>query len=156
MTNLARNITINYEASTIEVSKAFFNKASKFGSAEYRALRAVRLENEGFSVGIKTIEKKTYKDLTIDTMAEYIRTQENSKKMLVKFEAVKKVAKAKKSLYPLTKKWFLKTFPEYKKAEVENEISSKLLSDVEKELAELAEEDSNIIPMKPRKEAVNQ
>ena len=161
MTNVARNITINYEANTIEVSKAFYKKATQFGTPEYRALREAKLENKGFEVRIKAVEKKTYKELTLVKMEEYIRTQADSEKMIIKFEAVKKVAKAKGSLYPLTKKWFLKTFEDYAKAEVENEISEKLLSDTEKELAELAEAeetsevDSNIIPIE-MKHAVNQ
>ena len=161
MTNVARNITINYEANTIEVSKTFYKKASQFGTPEYKALRVAKLENKDFSVEIRTVEKKTYRELTLVKMEEYIRIQDNSEQMLVKVEAVKRVAKAKGSLYPLTKKWFLKTFEDYAKAEVENEISEKLLSDVEKELAEIenAEEtssDNSVITPIEMKRVVNQ
>ena len=52
-------------------------------------------------------------------MREYIKTQPNSKARLIEFEAIQTVAEAKGAKYPLTKKWFLATFPEFK----ENEVS---------------------------------
>lgn len=54
-------------------------------------------------------------------MEAYIITQPNSEANLKEFAAVKIIAEAKGSKYPLTKKWFLQTFPEYKL----NEVSEK-------------------------------
>ncbi len=113
------NITINPIENTITISKAFYKKASAFGSAEYEALRSAILDNPTAKIVFKTIEKKTYKALTFKIMEDYIRMQPDSDKMLVKFAAVKRIAKAKNSLYPYTKHWFLKTFPAFK----ENEVS---------------------------------
>ena len=113
------NITINPIENTITISKAFYKKASAYGSAEYAALRGVMLDNPTFEIVFKTIEKKTYKALTFKIMEDYIRAQPDSDKMMIRFAAVKRIAKTKNSLYPYTKHWFLKTFPAFK----ENEVS---------------------------------
>ena len=107
-------IEINAIENTIIVSKAFYKRASAYGSAEYIALREAMRDNPSYKISFKTIEKKTYNGLTFEKMMEYIKTQDNSDKMLVKFAAVKRIAKAKGSLYPLTKKWFLNAYPDYK------------------------------------------
>ena len=54
----------------------------------------------------------------LERMEDYIKTQKDSESRLVEFASVQKVAKAKGSLYPLTKKWFLETYPEYKENSV--------------------------------------
>ena len=61
-------------------------------------------------------------------MKEYILTQNRSVEKLLEFEAVKKVAEAKGAKYPITKKWFLNEYPEYKTNEAtinEEEILKK-------------------------------
>ena len=64
-------------------------------------------------------------------MAEYINTQPNSEANLKEFEAVMKVAEAKGSKYPLTKKWFLEKFPKYKKNEVSDKETGTSLNNSE-------------------------
>lgn len=72
-------------------------------------------------------DKKKYNGLTLPRMEAYIKTQPNSEKRLKEFEAIQEVAKTKGAKYPLTKKWFLATFPEFKKNNVsEAEISAKV------------------------------
>ena len=75
-------------------------------------------------------------------METYIKTQPNSKERLIEFAAIQKVAKAKGALYPLTKKWFLATFPEFKENNVsEAEISAEVAvgeDDLAKAAAKLA------------------
>ena len=81
-----------------------------------------------FTVETKVIEKKegkkTYSKLTFGRMDEYIRTQfsdeETLNGKLIELEAIKNVAKAKGAMYPLTKKWFLAKYPEYKENSVSN------------------------------------
>lgn len=130
-------IEVNAIENTITVSKAFYKKASAFGSAEYIALREAMQDNPTFKIAFKTIEKKTYNGLTFEKMMDYIKTQPDSDKMLIKFAAVQRIAKAKGSLYPLTKKWFLNTFPAYKVNEVIEAEAKKLTA----ELAAAAEEE---------------
>ena len=77
------------------------------------------LENHpDFKVVPKEIDKrenkKTYNGLNFARMKEYILTQPDSENKIKVFEKVKEIAEAKGAKYPLTKKWFLKTYPEYK------------------------------------------
>ena len=125
-------IEINAIEGTITVSKAFYKKASVFGSAEYIALREAMRDNPTFKIVFKTIEKKTYSGLTFQKMEDYIKTQPDSDKMLAKFAAVQRIAKAKGSLYPLTKKWFLNAYPSYKDNEISDaEAKAEALAELE-------------------------
>ena len=135
------NITINAIENTITISKAFYKKASTYGSAEYKELRSAIKENPSAQIIFKTFEKKTYGGLTFEKMMDYIKTQPDSEKMLIKFAAVQRIAKAKGSLYPLTKKWFLNAYPSYKvNAVIEAEakkLTEKLAAEAEEEIAAL-------------------
>ena len=59
--------------------------------------------------------------------------------MLAKFEKVMEVAEAKGAKYPLTKKWFLKNYPNYKSNEV-SDSEATLDDEVEEELTLLEDE----------------
>ncbi len=149
------NIIVNTIESTITVTKAFYKRASVYGSAEYVEFHSAVQDNPDFEIVFKVVEKKTYGGLTFGTMTEYIKTQPNSERMLVKMAAVMRVAKAKNSLYPLTKKWFLATYPSYKenavaeteaaalvkKAEAEAEAAAQM-KQAEAEIADLIAEDN--------------
>ena len=67
-------------------------------------------------------------------MAAYIETLED-KDLVAKFEAVQKVAEARKALYPLTKQWFLKTFENITMKEIEDAIKAKDQMDLDAEVA---------------------
>ena len=112
------NIAIDITTKTIIISKVFYKKATAYGTAEYKELRNAIQENPTIEISFKTVEKKTYRNLTFEVMEAYIITQPNSEANLIEFAAVKTIAEAKGSKYPLTKKWFLATFPEYKNNEV--------------------------------------
>ena len=75
-------------------------------------------------------------------MKEYIETQPKSEERLREFAAIQKVAAAKGAKYPLTKKWFLATFPEFKENNVsEAEISAEVIvgeDDIAKATAAIA------------------
>ena len=113
-----KKITVNLIEKTIEVSKTFYKKATNPKTAEYRDLRAAMIENPTFDVVLKESDKKSYNGLDFDRMKEYIETQPNSEANLKKLERVMEIAETKGAKYPLTKQWFLKTFPEYKNSEV--------------------------------------
>lgn len=112
------NIKVNAMEQTISVSKAFYKKACVYGSPEYRQLIDAQRNNPAFDIKFKEYEKNTYNGLNLAKMREYILTQDNSEDRLVEFEAVIAIAKAKRALYPLTKKWFLETYPEYKESTI--------------------------------------
>lgn len=136
-------VFVNHEDKTLTVSKAFYKKASIYGTPEYNELKAAMRDNEGYGVEFKTSEKKTYKNLNFKRMEDYIKTQPDSEAKLMEFEAVKMIAEAKGSKYPLTKKWFLLTYPEYKENEVSqsetetltNEAKEKAMREAEAKLA---------------------
>ena len=134
-------IEVNAIENSIIVSKAFYKRASAFGSAEYEALRSAILDNPTAKIVFQTIEKKTYGGLTFEKMMDYIKTQPDSDKMLIKFAAVQRIAKAKGSLYPLTKKWFLNAYPAYKVNEVieaeAKKLTAELAAEAEEEIAAL-------------------
>ena len=121
------NITIDHVTRTLSVSKAYNKKASVFGSLEYHELRRAIDENPGYNIVIKTVKKNSYHGLSFSRMEEYIKTQPDSETRLIEFETVKEIAKAKGSQYPLTKKWFLLTYSEYKESNVsEDETAAKV------------------------------
>ena len=72
-------------------------------------------------------------------MKDYIITQPNADKNLEMFETIKTIADARGAKYPLTKKWFLNTFPEYKENKINvssnSEEANKILDTIEKEVA---------------------
>ncbi len=107
------SVKINAIAKTINVSKSFYKKASSYGSNEYEALRSAMNDNPGFKIVFKTTERNDHNGLTFRVMEEYIMSQPNAEVNFKKYEAVKRIAKTKNGLYPLTKNWFLKTFPDY-------------------------------------------
>ena len=122
--------TYNFVNKTIVGTKSAINRANKGMSPEYDMLCKMLADHPDFTVAEKLIkhkeDKKKYKGLTLRRMKEYIETQSNSKERLIEFAAIQKVAAAKGVKYPLTKKWFLATFPEFKENEVsEAEISAK-------------------------------
>ena len=129
------HVIADHENCKLIVTKAFYKKASIVGSPEYYELRRAMNENKEYSIVIKSIDKKTYRGLSFATMEEYIKTQPNSEKILVKFAAVKRIAKAKGSLYPLTKKWFLNTFPAYKENEIAEDTVETLTAELELQAA---------------------
>jgi hypothetical protein len=116
-------MTINYEKHTIEMTKAFAKRASKYGTDEYKALQEVRRDNPTYR--IVTIPHKAgksdFKGLDYPFMKQYTEAHddENKSKMaeLLDFLAESEGAKANKlaaKSYPEIKKWFLNTFPEIK------------------------------------------
>ena len=65
-------------------------------------------------------------------------TPEYCEKQLKVFEAVKRIAEMKGSKYPLTKKWFLNAYPEYKENEVKENETAKLAADSDEEIEAMA------------------
>lgn len=116
---------------SIIASATTLKKARNPQSAECKILLRMMSEHPDFEVAEKTIQKKpgkqTYKGLTFGTMEDYIQTQDNSKKQLAIYQAVRRMAKIKGKEYALTKKWFLNAYPTYKeKAIVEQEMAEML------------------------------
>ena len=132
------NIAIDLEKNTVIVSNTFYKKASLYGTPEYYELRQAMIENPKAEIIFKSIHKKTYNGLTFKVMKSYIEAQPNSEKQLKVFEAVKRIAEMKGSKYPLTKKWFLNAYTEYKENEVKEKETAKLAADSDEEIEAMA------------------
>ena len=148
------NIGIDHDANTMSVSNTFYKKACLFGTPEYYELRQAMIENPEMKIAFKSIRKKTYNGLTFTVMKSYIETQPNNEKQLKVFEAVKRIAEMKGSKYPLTKKWFLNAYPEYKENEVKENETEKLVADSDDEIESLANAQlAQVIPMPEKNKA---
>lgn len=147
-------IFVNDDNGTLVITKAFYKKACVFGSDEYYALRKAKAET-GFEVAFKFEDKDTHGGLSFKRMEAYIQTQPKAEERLIEFEAVKRIAKVKGAMYPLTKKWFFLTYPEYKdnsvseaeKAEeakrVAAESAKKAEAEAAKKIASIVEQSSD-------------
>ena len=131
--------TLNFVNKSIVGTKSAIARANKCLEPEYSELCALLEKHPSFKVEVKKIEKKTYHGLNFQAMKDFIATQENSKLMLAKFEKVMEVAEAKGAKYPLTKKWFLKNYSNYKSNEV-SDSEATLDDEVEEELTQLEDE----------------
>ena len=134
-----KRFNYNFVEKTIVGSNAAIQRANKGLNPEFKELTDMLAQHPDFTVTVKAIEKKegkkTYSKLTFGRMEDYIRTQfsdeETLNAKLVEFAAIQKIADVKGAKYPLTKKWFLATYPEYK----ENNISEAETSEEKKALA---------------------
>lgn len=115
------NIKINEAKRVIEVTKAFVNKASVYGTIEYKELREVRNDFPGFKVVTKNAGKKNgqFKGLTIDYMKKYI--EEHNEEYIEDFCVLcgrdknwEELEFAATATYGEIKAWFLKKYPEFK------------------------------------------
>ena len=139
----------DFENKAIIGSNAAIKRANKGSGNEYRELSRMLAEHPDFKVLPKVIDKKEnkkkYTGLTFSRMSEYISTQPDSENKLLIFEKVMEIAEAKGSKYPLTKKWFLKTYPEYKENEADViKANEQAKSQAEAEMADLLEKDEDM------------
>ena len=114
------NIKVNPITETIEVSTTFLKKALIFGSPEWEKLKEVRTAEPTFAVKEisikKNANKKTYGSLTFKAMVAHIElievNEEDKSKVLKEMEEIKAYGKARGSVYPIVKKWFLDKYME--------------------------------------------
>ena len=134
--NTKNLFVIDFPTSSIVASATTLKKARKPESSEYRVLTELLCVHPNFCVIEKDIQKKpgkkTYKGLTFQTMLDYIRTQTNSEDKIKAYNAVRRIAKVKGCEYPLTKKWFLKTYPDYKETDITAQEIGAVLQEQEK------------------------
>jgi len=89
-------IKINYETQEIIVSREFHKLALIFGTSEYKALKAARKAEPGFTVKAKEIaknrNKKTYSNLTFKNMKKYMTENEIPSAKLPNFSVAAAIA----------------------------------------------------------------
>ena len=127
---MRKHFTFNFVAKTIEGTKSAISRANRGMEPEFTELCTMIKAQPTFTVSEKTIQQKegknTYHNLTFKRMKLYISLQSDAEKKLAEFEAIMIVAKAKGAKYPLTKKWFLKTYENYDESDISKMESAEL------------------------------
>jgi len=114
-----KNITINFQNNTIELSASFAKTASTYGTKAYNELMNARHDFPEFRVDVvKPVSKRkdTFKGLDTKYMEKYIiaHSGEESEQMKT-FKQLRGETGcdfAKKATYGQIKKWFLEQYPE--------------------------------------------
>ena len=116
---MKKDITVNFETRTIEVSKIFNKKASVYGSKEYETLQKAKRDNNGFPIKIisgKKSNRITHKGLTYEVMRNYIRNHNSTGTMLQVFEnrlmGLTEEGLPCENAYGAIKVWFFEQYPE--------------------------------------------
>ena len=127
---MRKHFEFNFVAKTIEGSKSAISRANKGMNPEFKELCEMIKAQPTFTITVKVINQKEgkekYHDLTFERMKLYISLQTDAEKKLAEFEAIKKIAKAKGAMYPLTKKWFINTYKNYKESDIAKMESAEL------------------------------
>ena len=100
---------INFETKSIEVSKAFANKASHFGTEQYEELRAVMRDLPDFTVMVKTaprLRRSYMKGLTYEWMEYFISMHDEDGSIMQDFLCLRHGCS-----YAEVKRWFITKFP---------------------------------------------
>ena len=114
-------MNINFNNSTIELTKSEMSEASKYGSEMYNAVMAARRDNPGYRVvEIKVKKAKSdFANLDLKTIASYVEKHGNDEQKK-NFAFISKRTIDEDGEYCeaqpffLIKQWFLNEFPEIK------------------------------------------
>ena len=120
----ANDIIVNAKAGTIELTKKFSKRASRFGSEEYKALQEARRDYPTFRVVEKAAPKSnsnTLSGLTFKYMRDYIAKHDDDEgSIMAQFcELIGDTDEARElgmgsESYGTVRAWFLSTFPVFK------------------------------------------
>ena len=95
----------------IEITKAFSDKASHFGSQEYHDMRAVMNELPGFQIVVKSTPKRQNRNphsgMTYSYMEAYIAAADPSGSAMEDFKMLRRMCN-----FFEVRKWFISRFPE--------------------------------------------
>lgn len=102
---------ISFPSKTIEVTKTFANKASRFGSEEYNMLRTAMHDLPNFMLVVKATKpvRRSYtKSPTYEYMKDYISISDEDGSLMRDFQILRQGCS-----YGEIKKWFMTKFPEF-------------------------------------------
>ena len=128
--NIERNVTINHENRTIEITKQFKAAACRFGTDEYKAIKEAVADHPSYKVVVKKSKrtKDAYKGLTYSFMENYIKKHDDEDQSIMnEFMELRALTDEAKELemdsfsYLEIKDWFLKRFPEIEKYQLRRE-----------------------------------
>lgn len=112
-------ININTAARTIELTKTFATKSSRYGSDEYNQLQNARRDYPGFKVVTvsRTASKSSFKGLTFEYMEQYIMKHDNNGAIMEEYLMLRGESVdgdevlLGSATYKDIKDWFLDTYP---------------------------------------------
>ena len=102
---------INFSSKTIEVTKTFANKASRFGTEEYQMLVTAMQDLPDFKIVIKATKsacRRHTKQPTYEYMKNYISMHDEADTLMQEFHCLLQGCS-----YGEIKKWFMTKFPEF-------------------------------------------
>lgn len=115
--NSTTRFTVDFLNKKIIGTKASFDKAAKGVSPVYEELAEKVRNHPDFALEVKEQKKKsnkpkrTYEGLNSKFMEDYIDIQTDKARLMAEYQSVQRFAKASgMSVFPFTKKWFLKKF----------------------------------------------
>lgn len=128
--NIERNVKINHENKTIEITKQFKAAACRFGTKEYKAIKDAVADHPNYRVVERKTSKKkvSYKGLTFDFMEKYISSHDDEENSIMTIflelrglsdEAL--ALNAESSSYSDIKAWFFNQFPEIEAFQIKRE-----------------------------------
>ena len=124
------------------VSKAFHNKATTYGTPEFRQWREIRNEFPDIRMVVKSNRTSDIYNTTYAKMEKYIKTFDNAEDILAEMAKVKERSKIQRTPHRYVLAWFESVYPDYKDSEIfqknENEQAadgSKVVSMPEKKFA---------------------
>lgn len=98
---------VQFTTHTIEITKTFAEKASRFGSEEYNMLRTAMQDLPDFKIVVKATRKVRHRNalggMTYEQMSKYISTLENPEELYAEFVKLRECG----CNYAQVKQWFL-------------------------------------------------
>ena len=98
---------VQFTTHTIEVTKTFAEKATRFGSEEYNMLRTTMQDLPNFKIVVKAARKVRHRTtlggMNYEQMMQYISTHENAEDLMNEFMSLRKCG----CNYGQVKQWFL-------------------------------------------------
>ena len=123
-------IRIDNADRNIVMGKVFAKRAAIYGSQEYGMLQDCRRDYPEFTVITRSIKKnpgkESYKGLTYQFMEEYIASHENADVNMAEYLELRIKVKCHSIKYPHVKKWFLETYPDVDRFEINNDKTASL------------------------------
>lgn len=134
------SIKINNSKRTIEMTKAFANAASLFGSDEYKQLQEARHDYPNYRVVTlkqKITVKSDFPHLTYDFMDKYIANHDVSDEIASQYRNLRGQGENALGVdYQIIKDWFLNTFKEFEQFRADRQaLLEKIKSEKEARLA---------------------
>ena len=139
---IERNVTLNHENRTIEITKKFKKAACRFGSDEYYAIKEAVDAHPNYKVTTKaSARKKSTLKLSYDYITKYIKSHDDEEKtiwtefLFMRGYTPEGIETGVSYSYVDIQTWFLETYPEIEDYIKDMEEKSNRLRQIREEKA---------------------